>query len=204
MLRYPIFFSLDHTICDLVVQLFQCCYEVRENTLFRKLWHVLHGDIVRHGLSGEPTELRKKPPVLVTLAMLLVLAVRRERLTWCATDEYFDVKVLETTLNLLARDITHVLADEGALAVVRLIGVLTGIIEIIAGNNINATGAEAVSEPANSAERSTAPMVGPSLFLDMLALASMSTLACVAFWCFRGIWKSIGRPDSISAKNTSY
>lgn len=101
--------------------------------------------------------------------MLLVLAMRRERLAWCATDEHFDVKVLETLLNLLARDLTHVLADEGALAVVRLIGVLTRIIEIIAGNNINTTGAETVSEPANTAEKVNSPDGGAAIVLGYVS-----------------------------------
>lgn len=199
MLRYPIFFSLDHTVCDLVAQLVQCCYEVRENALFRKLWHVLHGDIVWHDLSGKPTELREKPPVLVTLAMLLVLAMRRERLAWCATDEHFDVKVLEALLNLLARDLTHVLTDEGALAVICLVGVLAGIIEIITGNDINATGAEAVSEPADTAEKVNSPDGRAVVTLGYVSsLVYVDPLACVAFWCFRGTWKSISRPNTIA------
>ena len=92
--------------------------------------------------------------------MLLVLAMRRERLTRCASYENLDVKLLQAFPYFLTCDFAHILAYEGAFAVIRLVGVLARVIEIIANNDVNSAGTEAIGEPSNAAEKVNSPNAG--------------------------------------------
>ena len=74
-----------------------------------------------------------------------------------AANECFDVEILQELLDFLSCDFVHVLAYEGAPAVVCLIGIPARVVEVIAGNDIDPAGAEAIGETADAAEKVNSP-----------------------------------------------
>ena len=141
MLGHTVLLSLYDAVFHRVSGLLKRVQETREDALLLELGHVLHGHVIWLHFTYKPPKLRKQPPVLVLLAMLLVLAVLREGLARSTPYQDFDVKVLQELLDFLPGDLGDVLADELVLAVVRIVGVLARGIEVKPSHHIDASGA---------------------------------------------------------------